>query len=712
MDYFQSGLVLSISATLLVAVGCEDDGPVGDDDTIAEPDTSPCADGFRQDSDLPAEFLDEFPDGCVPQECGLGRWGNLEVDGETVYVDANAAEGGDGSEQAPFTSIQDGLDAAGETGGGMVAVAVGTYVENLLLTEEHDGVHLAGRCRDLVVLDASEGEEDESGIMANGFWGDEEWRVSGLEVTGAPYGGIWLQIGNLHTTSGRLVENHLAGFLATRHSSAALLSDVEIRDTQPLPDGTLGRGIQVSGGASLEADGCLVEGNSDVGILVSDEGTSVDLTDVEVRETQPLPNGTFGLGIQVSGGASLEADGCLVEGNSDVGIYVSGEGTAVLLSDVEVRETQPLPGGTDGRGIGVQKGAILAADGCTVEGNYEVGILVLDEGTVHLSDVEVRNTHRSSLYTVAVGVCSQEYASLIANELIVADTEGVGLFATWYGGLSCSNCNLTDSSFAGALAWSSGAIDLSTTNISGTRSDANEGGGIGIYASDRTNPPSLMLDTVTIQDQPYAALWLGGDGSFSITNSTLVGGYGYERTYPDGTSSIFHGDGVVATGGVSAWDGSQGLLLEGNEIRDAFRAGVLLDGSSAELVENTFTGNTTDVIWQDCDGVDEPVGLSHVPVVDHCPVYNHHIAPLEFNLHLEEVAPLDRERSARSTAAPDPLFPMPIRPSLPLLESLPMIPASTSRPLPMAPLHYIEPLLPSEPWPAVPSRKQNPQGPS
>jgi len=241
---------------------------------------------------------------------------------------------------------------------------------------------------------------------------------------------------------------------------------------------------------------------------------------------------------------------------------------------------------------------------------------------------------------------------------------------------------LSDNTFAGALAWSGGALDLSSTTISGTRLDANEGGGIGIFMSDREadlyGPSSLEVDVVTIEDQPYAALWLDGDGSYAISNSTLFGGYGYEETYPNGTSETFHGDGIVATRGVSAWNGVQGLLLQDNEIRDAYRAGVLLDGSSAELAGNTFSGNTADVIWQDCEGVDEPVGLGQVPIVDQCPVYNHHLTPMEFNLYLEEVEPRDRKGTARSAVAPFPLPTMPIKPSIPLLEPLPEIPPLSS----------------------------------
>ena len=68
--------------------------------------------------------------GSSMEACGTGTWGDLETDEDTVYVDGSAEAGGDGTADSPFTSIQDGLDAMGTTGG-MVAVAAGTYVENL-----------------------------------------------------------------------------------------------------------------------------------------------------------------------------------------------------------------------------------------------------------------------------------------------------------------------------------------------------------------------------------------------------------------------------------------------------------------------------------------------------------------------------------------------------------------------------------------------------
>jgi Right handed beta helix region len=192
-------------------------------------------------------------------------------------------------------------------------------------------------------------------------------------------------------------------------------------------------------------------------------------------------------------------------------------------------------------------------------------------------------------------------------------------------------------------------VTLSGSDIVETHPDANEGGGVGIYASDRTAPVTLTLDATTIEDQPYATIWLEGDGAFAITDSTLVGGYGLEVTMPNGSTSTFNGDGVVALDGVTAWDGATGLLLEGNTIRDAYRAGVLLDSSSAALSSNSFFGNGLDLIWQHCDGVSEPTRIGAVPVVDSCPVYNHSVAPLEFNLFLEEATPTGKARSGDQT---------------------------------------------------------------
>ena len=568
---------------LLCVPACDrGDAPSADDDSA---DTTSCVTGFVLDLDLPDEFLEVYPDGCVPEACGVGPWGILEVNGTTVYVDVYADEDGDGTSEAPFTTMEAGLDAAG-TSGTTVAVAAGTYLETLELNSQNSGVHLTGRCRELVVLDASSGEDDESGIGAQASMAGFEWSVSGVTVTGANYSGIMLVGGHLSVSDSIVVENRFAGILAWHQGSVLTLEAVEVQDTLPSLDGAYGKGIEILSGASLDATGGLVVGNTEAGIIALDEGTTVLLTDVEVRDTQPTANDRFGWGIFLQSGASLAATGGLVVGNNDAGIIAVNEGTTVLLTDVEVR-----------------------------------------------------GTHRGTYVTVAAGLTCQQGALLTASNVVVAETEGPGLFSTTDGTLSCTGCDLIDNAFAGAIVWNGSTLDLSGTTISGTRPDAN--------------------------------------GTYSITNSTLVGGAGLELTYPNGTTDVWHGDGVVAIHGVQAWDGASGLLLDGNTIEGAYRAGVFLDNSSAELTDNLFTGNATDLVWQRCLEVDEPIGMALVPIVNSCPTYNLPVAPLEFNLFLEEDEPVGvRGRDV-------------IEPLLPLLPTSELLQSALMEPLPPieSPLH-------------------------
>ena len=851
-------LVLVCGAGLLLGGAC-DGTAAGDDDSgddSLDPTPARCEEGYRHDPDLPESLLDDFPGGCVPQACGVGRWGEIEGGTDVVFVDANAAEGGDGAQDTPFTNIQSAIDTAAERGSPVVAVAAGTYNEILRLAAASDGMHLAGRCPELVVLDASGGGQDDPGIKVGSLVSaGKEWFVSGLTVTGGRHAGVWLDGGRLSLADVSVAGNHEYGIWAWGAAGDLMLSNVSVTDTQPLSDGTLGRGLHVQSGSTLLAEDCLVarntdigvfvgaegaaaildnvevretaqradgsrgrgieiqssasllatdclveanadigivvghegttahlynvtvrntkpredggggrgievnlgaflsaegvvvEGNADVGVMVGDDGTEARLTGVDVLDTRLEADGTGGRGVSVQGTASLTAENCRIEGNAEAGLFVSSgtahlvnvvvsqttgmadgtrgrgvevqegaflqavsctiegnadvgllvttgsavlltdvdvtstrqeaggtggrgasvqqgssltaegcrfenngdvgilatSGSTVLLTNVEVRDTMTEADGTSGRGIGAQEGSLLLADDCLIEANSEVGVLASDIGTeVHLSDLEIRRTQRASNTTVAVGLVSQRGAVVTATDLVVEQTEGLGVAAVDQGALSCVDCAVTDSSFAGILAWGGGRIDLTDVTCTGTSPDANEGGGIGIYMSARFGPSTLLVADSTFEDHPYAAVWLDGDGSYTIGNSTLVGGYGEELVYPDGTTLLLHGDGVVAIDGVTSWDGTSGLKLEGNEIRGSVRAGVLLDASSAQLTDNSFNDNDTDLIWQDCAGVDEPNGLDEVPVVDYCPVYDHHTAPLEFNLYLEDQLPLDQ----------------------------------------------------------------------
>ncbi len=365
---------------------------------------------------------------CVPEACGAGTWGNLPVDGNTVYVNVEAVESGDGSGSAPLTSIQAGVDLAGERGGGLVALAAGTYVEVVAMGSGHDGVTLAGRCRELVTMDGSEGD-DQPAIEIIGERKTPEIGIEGVTVTGGTYSGMWVQAAMVSVSASDVRQNAVAGIIAAE--AEVTLDDVGAYDSQPSLGGDWGRGIDVEPGAALTATRCIVQGNTEVGVFASGAGTLVELVDTRILDTSPSPDGSGGHGVEVNGGAALTATGCTVQGNTELGVLASDAGTAVDLVDTAILDTSPSPDGNGGRGIGVQAGAALTATGCTVQGNTDVGVLAWDAGTVvDLVDTEVLDTFPRPDGNSGRGVGVQAGAALTATGCTVQGNSEIGVFAS------------------------------------------------------------------------------------------------------------------------------------------------------------------------------------------------------------------------------------------------------------------------------------------
>ncbi len=806
-------------------------------DTGPDPDTYPYCD---------TGYLDDDGE-CVPVACGTGTWGNLDVDENTVYVDITAAEGGDGSEVAPFTSIQDGLDAAGDADGGMVAVAAGSYPETLELDRRYDGVHLAGRCRDLVVLDASVGDESTPGIDVDAK--SSEVEVSGVTVSGSHYPGVRVGSGTMTIRNSAVVESeytgvgaYQAGIHATaltleackvrgnntvgvaaygsgttvalrdtniedtqpdeygelgfgieiydgarldaegcevrRNSSAGVLAfgfgtsvtlrETIIEDTQPIKEendgqgiyvyddasleaescevrgntsagvvalgsgtsvtlrattiegtqpeenGERGYGIKVHGGASLNADSCAVRGNTTAGLFTLDSGSSVTLRETSIEDSQPRAsgehgygilvqdgasleaehceverntakgvvvtgsdtwltlqessvedtqpdengengwgilvedgasldaeacvvrgnitgglgvvgsgttatlrettiedtspneNGDWGHGIETTGGASLDAEACLIRGNAAAGVLAGGSGTSANFRDTSIEDTRPLDSGEYGFGIDVYDGASLDAEACEIRGNTVAGVFAEDSGTeVTLHDTRIVSTMRGEIYTLGIGVCAQASASVVATALELSSNEGPALFAVSEDTfLSCSGSVIQGNQFAGAVVVYGAHLLLAQSHIEGTFEQENIGGGVGIYAEPWDgDPPALTVTDSTIQGNAIAGVWLSGHGSYSLSDNTIHGGEGWTR---EGLTKC--GDAVYARDGVTAWEGSSGLLLRSNELLDGLGAGLFLDDASATLWGNSYADNAVDLVTQGADCATPPDG--------------------------------------------------------------------------------------------------------
>ncbi len=563
-------MIRTAPATLLlvgigVLAGCGE--PERKPDTGEAPD---CAEGF-------------LPDGgeCVPEACGTGAWGQLEVDASTVYVDIEAAEGGDGSEAAPLRSIQAGVDLAGSRGGGLVAVAAGSYPETLELDTDHAGVRLAGRCRELVTLDASAAPESTPGIAVETMYGEVElsgvsvvdspWvgikidsgevRLADLAVQGSAYMGIVALRGSLTAPTTvevegcEIVENAVLGVMADEAGVTLTLRDSAVRDSTTDAAGDLGCGVQASGGAALAASGLVVSGNTSFGVSASGAGTVAELSDCVVTDTQEDSGFDYGWGVQVHSGASLTAEGCELTGNL-MGVVVFGEDTRVQLRDCSVYDCPAGESGEQGHGLEILDGAWLSAEGCELVRSTGGGVMAHQPGTeVELYDCVVRDT----LPDPDVG-------------------NGLGMFVVDGAVLSAEGCELERNSYSGISALGQGTqLSLRDCAIRDTLPDARGEFGGGLYLMEGA---TLLAEDCEISGSSSVGIGAGGEG----TGLTLTGCV-VRDTWP-------RGDGVAGCGIVLA-DGPT-LIADDCEVSDNAFMGILAAGAgtAVTLRGSTVSGTT------------------------------------------------------------------------------------------------------------------------
>ncbi len=410
--------------------------------------------------------------------------------------------------------------------------------------------------------------------------------------------GIRVQAGATLTATGCTVQgNSGTGVIAGMVGTTVDLVDTRILDTVPDPEGAGGRGIDAGDGASVSATGCTVQGNSEVGVAASNAGTVVHLMETDILDTAPIADGTLGYGLGVSAGAALTTDRCTLQGNTDCGVFADGEATTVDLVDTEVLDTSERPDGGGGRGVGIQNGAALTAEGCTIAGNTEVGVLVTRGGAkADLADTNILDTHRGRAMGFALGLSPQFGAVVFVSDAEISGTEGPGFYAASDASADLDGVLVTGNTFAGVVLLDA-SVTLTRAAITDTLPDMEWGGGLGVYTHDEWGPPALTLLESTIGPHDYAAVWLDGPGSYDIEGNQLSGGTGIDQG-----GHTLHGNAVFAENGVASWDGTTGLLLADNALSGAAEIGVLLDGSSAQLESNSWSGNGTDVRQQDCDG--------------------------------------------------------------------------------------------------------------
>lgn len=197
--------------------------------------------------------------------------------------------------------------------------------------------------------------------------------------------GAWVELGaELHLTGARLTGNRELGLYAwgagTRVRARGLLVD------GTLPSGAdEGRGgaLLVEGGAEVSLTGARLSANRDVALLAVDGGTMVEAAGLLVDGTGPqhLDDG-FGWGIAAEGGATVRVAGGRSSGNRGFGLVADGSGVDVsawgLLVDGTLTESA---GQSNGLGVGVSGAASVVLGGVRLSENALMGLSASGAGT-------------------------------------------------------------------------------------------------------------------------------------------------------------------------------------------------------------------------------------------------------------------------------------------------------------------------------------------
>jgi hypothetical protein len=205
----------------------------------------------------------------------------------------------------------------------------------------------------------------------------------------------------------RIDDNMEIGLAAYVGGTQVEASDVLVRDTRPAEaDGTLGRGLSVELGASVELTRGRLERNHDVAAFAQDPGTALTLLDVRVRDTRSqAADGLAGRGVAVQAGASLRLERGVVESSRDVGVLALEVESADLrnlsVSGVAASEScDGLACGDLGGGVGLGAfGGPVQASRFTIAGAMTCGVLVATDSDLDLSTGRVGDSR--------IGACVQ-----------------------------------------------------------------------------------------------------------------------------------------------------------------------------------------------------------------------------------------------------------------------------------------------------------------
>ncbi|MCC7541245.1 MAG: right-handed parallel beta-helix repeat-containing protein [Deltaproteobacteria bacterium] len=449
--------------------------------------------------------------GCtvVGEACGTGTWAAaIPSDRPAVFVDDDAAPGGDGTRERPFRTIEEGVNAS--VAAGVIAIARGTYLESVRIPS---GRTLWGACAAQTTI-ASGSASSTAGVITSLTDGE----LRDVTVGASARIGVLARSGARLVVRGVIVEGVDEFGVYVTGGAELDARDVVIRDVTTRATGRLGRGLNVAEGARATVSRALVEGAHDVGIMVAGESSLV-LTDSAIVGVAPAPGGSptaWGIGVQE--GSTLALERVLVGEARGSGIRVSA--SHATLTDLRVREVRVRDApGLVGRGLDLDR-ATTTATRVVVEHADTTGIVVLG-GSARLDDVVVRDVvHREGFGRFGSGIEAGDGASVTGARWRLARVGGTAVLADTAASLSAEDIEISESLARADGNGGTGIAVAGGATLSSTRAVVETARDVGALAS---QPGSrLTLEDFLIEATAVRASADGGEGIWVLGASASL----------------------------------------------------------------------------------------------------------------------------------------------------------------------------------------------
>ncbi|MFP4599995.1 MAG: hypothetical protein ACLFVJ_17190 [Persicimonas sp.] len=299
----------------------------------------------------------------------------------------------------------------------------------------------------------------------------------------------------------RFDANRTIGLAVRGEQSSLTASQVVLRGTQPeVADGSGGIGVQVDGGAALYLEEAWVDDNRTAGLVALDDDTDVELHDALVTRTQADEDGARGFGVHADGGATLRVRRAHLHQNRVVGIMGFGAGTSMQLTDVTVTDTQPQAADDAvGSGILVHDGAGLTIERGWLQHNRASGLWIHGEGTRSTSsDIVVIDTQpQLSDDKYGEGIVMQKNSEIDLTRAWLSANHHLGL-AAWDGSHGrCADLVISDT-VVGTLGFGDGAFLLQQSDIEFIRTAVRNNERHGIVVS---NAAASLTDSLITRNK-------------------------------------------------------------------------------------------------------------------------------------------------------------------------------------------------------------------